>query len=139
MTFLCPYFDLLPTHMPAFLSTRIRNRGYTTNLQASLKQGEAFIVRWISFPKRLEQKQRAIKKMIGFLIGSMTLREPVSSNNNAGPEFQFNPSTSFMINFDPSRDEQLVNIWITCGARFPRTMKRSCRWTPIRSASDMAG
>ena len=58
---------------------------------------------------------------------------------NAGPEFQFNPSTSFMINFDPSRDEQLVNIWITCGARFPRTMKRSCRWTPIRSASDMAG
>jgi predicted 3-demethylubiquinone-9 3-methyltransferase (glyoxalase superfamily) len=25
---------------------------------------------------------------------------------NAGPEFQFNASTSFMVNFDPSRDEQ---------------------------------
>ena len=34
---------------------------------------------------------------------------------NAGPEFQFNPSTSFMINFDPSRDEQarehLDQLW----------------------------
>jgi predicted 3-demethylubiquinone-9 3-methyltransferase (glyoxalase superfamily) len=25
---------------------------------------------------------------------------------NAGPEFKFNPSVSFMVNFDPSRDEQ---------------------------------
>lgn len=25
---------------------------------------------------------------------------------NAGPEFKFNPSTSFMVNFDPSRDDQ---------------------------------
>src|SRR4051812_5540185 len=25
---------------------------------------------------------------------------------NAGPEFKFNPSVSFMLNFDPSSDEQ---------------------------------
>jgi predicted 3-demethylubiquinone-9 3-methyltransferase (glyoxalase superfamily) len=25
---------------------------------------------------------------------------------NAGPEFKFNPSISFMVNFDPSRDKQ---------------------------------
>lgn len=34
---------------------------------------------------------------------------------NAGPEFQFNPSISFMVNFDPSRDEQarehLDELW----------------------------
>jgi predicted 3-demethylubiquinone-9 3-methyltransferase (glyoxalase superfamily) len=34
---------------------------------------------------------------------------------NAGPEFQFNPSISFMVNFDPSRDEQasehLEELW----------------------------
>lgn len=36
---------------------------------------------------------------------------------NAGPEFQFNPSTSFMIHFDPSRDEHarehLDQLWGT--------------------------
>lgn len=34
---------------------------------------------------------------------------------NAGPEFKFNPSISFMVNFDPSRDEQarehLDELW----------------------------
>lgn len=34
---------------------------------------------------------------------------------NAGPEFSFNPSISFMVNFDPSRDEQarenLDDLW----------------------------
>lgn len=34
---------------------------------------------------------------------------------NAGPEFQFNPSISFIVNFDPSRDEQarehLDELW----------------------------
>lgn len=34
---------------------------------------------------------------------------------NAGPEFKFNPSVSFMVNFDPSRDEQarehLDELW----------------------------
>lgn len=34
---------------------------------------------------------------------------------NAGPEFKFNPSVSFMLNFDPSRDEQakehLDELW----------------------------
>jgi predicted 3-demethylubiquinone-9 3-methyltransferase (glyoxalase superfamily) len=34
---------------------------------------------------------------------------------NAGPEFKFNPSTSFMVNFDPSQDEQarehLDELW----------------------------
>ncbi len=34
---------------------------------------------------------------------------------NAGPEFKFNPSVSFMVNFDPSRDEQasehLDDLW----------------------------
>lgn len=34
---------------------------------------------------------------------------------NAGPEFQFNPSISFVVNFDPSRDEQarehLDELW----------------------------
>lgn len=34
---------------------------------------------------------------------------------NAGPEFQFNPAVSFMVNFDPSRDEQardhLDELW----------------------------
>ena len=36
-------------------------------------------------------------------------------NINAGPEFSFNPSVSFMVNFDPSRDEQarqhLDDLW----------------------------
>lgn len=36
-------------------------------------------------------------------------------NINAGPEFKFNPSISFMVNFDPSRDEQarehLDELW----------------------------
>ena len=36
-------------------------------------------------------------------------------NINAGPEFTFNPSVSFMVNFDPSRDEQarehLDEVW----------------------------
>src|SRR5437899_2832017 len=34
---------------------------------------------------------------------------------NAGPEFQFNPSVSFIVNFDPSRDgqarAQLDELW----------------------------
>lgn len=36
-------------------------------------------------------------------------------NINAGPEFKFNPSVSFMVNFDPSRDENarqyLDEVW----------------------------
>lgn len=36
-------------------------------------------------------------------------------NINAGPEFKFNPSISFMVNFDPSRDEnarqRLDEVW----------------------------
>lgn len=47
---------------------------------------------------------------VDFTIGDMTF-----TCINAGPEFKFNPSVSFMVNFDPSRDEQasehLEEIW----------------------------
>jgi predicted 3-demethylubiquinone-9 3-methyltransferase (glyoxalase superfamily) len=44
-----------------------------------------------------------------------TLGEQQFTAINAGPEFQFNPSVSFMLNFDPSRDKQarehLDELW----------------------------
>lgn len=47
---------------------------------------------------------------VDFRLGDMTF-----TGINAGPEFKFNPSISFMVNFDPSSDEQasehLEDLW----------------------------
>lgn len=69
------------------------------------------------YPKSAEegladfQKDMAGKVlMIGFELGGYGFVAI-----NAGPEFKFNPSISFMLNFDPSRDEQarehLDELW----------------------------
>ncbi len=77
------------------------------------------IVSVMNYPKTAEegladfQQDLAGKELtVEFKIGDQHF-----VNINAGPDFTFNPSVSFMVNFDPSQDEQasqhLDELWAT--------------------------